>query len=179
MTSRRPLHPREPQLPPLPGVREPTPKPVYSRWQGSSTAFGPRGRIAATALALLFLWMSFFYILLPLWLILVGAGVKVLRDVWKKTLVLPETPHVTAPAAPAPETIPEQARRKMWSLDPRPEPVTSPRPRWLVGLWVLAGLAFVGISVAWAATGNVGHSVIGMTLAIVALVVAIAWLRPG
>ena len=160
MTSRRPLHPRAPQLPPIPGLREPAPKPVYSRWQGSSTAFGPRGRIAATALVLLFLGISFFYMLLPLWLILVGAGVVVLRDVWKKTRLTPQPSTPAAPASP---------------IEPKPEPIVEPTPGWLIALRVAGVIAFIGVVVAWQLSNNTGKAIIGMTGSLAALVVAFAW----
>lgn len=157
MTSRRPLHPREPQLPPLPGLREPAPKPAYSRWQGSSTAFGPRGRIAVTALVLLFLGMSFFYMLLPLWLILVGTAVIVLRDVWKKTRVEPSTR-----VAPVP-------------MEPKPEPIAEPTPRWFIAVRVAGVIAFIGVALAWQLSSNTGKGIIGITGSLAALVLALAW----
>jgi hypothetical protein len=185
MTSRREFHPREPQLPPVPGVFEPAARPTYSRWQTGATSFGPRGRIAATALVVLFLGMSFFYILLPLWLILVGTAVAVLRDVWKKVRVLPEigvrppsgsaTPSAASTPEQIREQIPEHVRRQLWSSEPRAEPVVEPTPGWMVGLRVAGVIALIGISVAWQVSSNTGRAIIGITGSLAALVVALRW----
>jgi hypothetical protein len=68
---------------------DPNPPPIYSRWEAGTTTFGPRGRIALTALILLSAVLV--TVLVPSGLILllfdlpmaIGA-LFVLRDVWRR-----------------------------------------------------------------------------------------------
>lgn len=88
----RELTPREPQLPPLPTVRQPTPEPVTSRWRRGPTTFGPVGRILLTAILALFApWhglVGFGSALGPLTLwYLLGytlVAVLLLRHIWRR-----------------------------------------------------------------------------------------------
>jgi hypothetical protein len=108
-------------------VYAPPKRPRTSRWRAGPTSFGPLGRLVATALVLLFApWNAFFMML-----VYVPVATLVLRHVWKAERVDDEEP-------------PPRLRR-----------IVAERAPWLardvgrVTLTVVAGLALVGVVVAW------------------------------
>jgi hypothetical protein len=89
----------------------------WSRWERTSTTFGPAGRLAVTAAVGGWIVSAFFTMFVVFWLILVFIGGWILREVWRKGWV-PEERILASVAPQTPRT------------ELHPEPPTPPAPSW-------------------------------------------------
>jgi hypothetical protein len=96
--------------------------PRWSRWEKTATTFGPRGRIATTALLFLTLIPALSTNALVYLVTFPFFAALMLREIWAKGWFLPHDPMAAAPASsrhePGPKPEPIGVRAVMrWTVD--------------------------------------------------------------
>jgi hypothetical protein len=173
--SRPPLRDRIPEPETRRGIRLSSPAADqggghFSRWERTSTTFGPVGRLALTALLVAWIVSAFFTMFVIFWLILASVGAWILREVWRPGWVPAERIVESGTTMPARPEL-------------RPEPQTAHAPRSIPlrtkVAWVGLGLVVLAASLGFAYGDETVQAVVMMSGAITLLVGWFAFVLRG
>jgi hypothetical protein len=174
-TSRAPIHEPSPEPEPSRRIRLGSPADQrsggrYSRWERTSTTFGPLGRSLSTVLLVAWIVSAFFTMFVVLWLVLAFVGGWILREVWKPGWIPVE--RIVESVTPTP------VRPEL-----HPEPQAAPAPRWIPlrtkVAWVGFGVVVLGASLGFAYGGESVQAVVLMGVSLTLLVGWFAFVSRG